>query len=477
MNTTKTTRECSVVLFGMLQPGETVTFANREYQVLKRLPCKPFKTKKRVDPKQIKKKLIAKEQQLQLLRHPEREPRTTKAKESWFDKVNKRRELAAHYWTHLQSPTIADVCRMSGCGRKLAREVQRDLLKFGQVIPFHYNNRKTRESVQELDRSIQEVRGTFTTISDIKRQHGSFSRKWIAKRLRESGYRFLKMVKKKRNPGPDVNRTTRAKAVVKHLAQAHSETDIINIYVDEVHFMLVQTSTHNWRSYDQAEDDMVYNRRPWPEKAKLTVIAACTIKGFIAIQIFKQDINAEEFLFFLQSLLVSLPPRSKVTVLADNASCHTAGVVKVARAGKFLFMNSPGLFRANAIENAFSFIKAEWRKRPQVESFEEEAHQLVRIFFDPLNEKRFVGIAFNHARSLVGLFRLNFEGKETLSSAEASDDDKDPDQHSGGSRSGLRESSHQDLEDINGAMLEEEFEMSSEDRSDVSGSSDLQRDH
>ena len=75
---------------------------------------------------------------------------------------------------------------------------------------------------------------------------------------------------------------------------------------------------------------------------------------------------------------------------------------------KFLFMNSPKLFRANAIENSFSFVKAEWRKRAEVQTIEEEAQHLVRIFFDDRNEQRFKGVAFNHARSLVGLFKLNF---------------------------------------------------------------------
>lgn len=238
--------------------------------------------------------------------------------------------------------------------------------------------------------------------------------------MRDRGYKWLKMARRLRKPGPDRNRTTRVKGVLKHLAQANSEEEVVNIYVDEVHFMLMQTATHNWRSSDQAEDDMIYNRRPWPEKAKLTVIAACTIKKFLAIQIFKQDINADEFLYFLQEVLASVPRGQKVTVLADNASCHSAALVQKTKAGKFLFMNSPGLFRANAIENAFSFVKAEWRKRHQVSTLEEEAHQLVRIFFDPLNEKRFMGIAFNHARSLVGLFELNFNSMSKSLEEEAS---------------------------------------------------------
>ena len=152
----------------------------------------------------------------------------------------------------------------------------------------------------------------------------------------------------------------------------------------------------------------MYNRNNWPDNSQLTVIASCTTKRFIAIQIFKHKINADEFLYFLQSVLVSMPRHKRVTVLADNASVHAAFKIQKSKAGKFLIMNSVGLFRANAIENAFSFCKAEWRKRPVVETIEEEALQIANIMFDPLNEKRFEGVAFNHARSLVGLFKLNF---------------------------------------------------------------------
>ena len=426
----KHTRACSEVLFGPLKPEEGIKFTTKSYNDVKWFPCVIYRSKKnKIDKKTIWRMLIEQERALERIRYPLREEKRAKPKKSWLEKINERRELAAFYIRQLQKPTIAEVCRMSGCGRKLVRDVMQDLMAFGNPLPFDYANIKDPELVQELDRTIDEVRGTFTTITDIKRQHKEFSRKWIGRRLRGSGYKWLKMVRRKRNdPEPDRNRSTRVKGVVKHLAQANSDPTVMSIYIDEVHFMLEQTATHNWRSKEQAEDEMVYNRRDYPEKAKLTAIAACTTKKFLAIQVFKQDINAEEFLYFLQAVIASIPKGQKVSILVDNATCHASEKVRKAKAGKFLFMNSPKLFRANAIENAFSFVKAEWRKRAEVDTLEEEAMHLVRIFFDPVNEKRFLGIAFNHARSLVGLFKLNFGDLGEVSEGEMSSEEESMDE-------------------------------------------------
>ena len=95
----------------------------------------------------------------------------------------------------------------------------------------------------------------------------------------------------------------------------------------------------------------------------------------------------------------------KVTVLADNASWHKTDSIMNSKAGKFLYFNVKGLFQANAIENCFSFVRAEFRKRLLVDSLEEEALLLAKIFFNSDNVKRFEGIARNHLRSLRMLIK------------------------------------------------------------------------
>ena len=68
---------------------------------------------------------------------------------------------------------------------------------------------------------------------------------------------------------------------------------------------------------------------------------------------------------------------------------------------KFFSFNEPRMFQLNIIENAFSFIRGMFRKRPQVDTMEEEAREIVRIFFDQDNERRFKGLMRNHLRQLI----------------------------------------------------------------------------
>ena len=72
-----------------------------------------------------------------------------------------------------------------------------------------------------------------------------------------------------------------------------------------------------------------------------------------------------------------------------------------SQASKFFFFNEPRMFQLNIIENAFSFVRDAFRKRPQVDTMEEEAREIVRIFFDEENQKRFRGVLRNHLRQLI----------------------------------------------------------------------------
>ena len=128
----------------------------------------------------------------------------------------------------------------------------------------------------------------------------------------------------------------------------------------------------------------------------------------MAVQIYKREVRGEDFLYFLQEAMRLVPTSNKVSVLADNATWHKAAIVMQTAASKAMEFNAPGLFQANLIENAFSFIRAEFRKRQTVDTYEEEARQLLRIFFDERNERRFKGVARNHLRSLTSLLHRNY---------------------------------------------------------------------
>ena len=202
-------------------------------------------------------------------------------------------------------------------------------------------------------------------------------------------------------PKRDETKSKQVVSVVSHLAQSLINPKVDTFYIDEMHLPLVQTANRHWTWTNNQNDheEMVYNRRP-VEDTKLTVIAMCSLTSFVAIQVFQKEVTADDFLYFLQESLKNMPARSKITILADNATWHTAKSIASTTAFSFLHFNAPRLFQANAIENCFSFIRADFRRRPLVKTFEDEVRLLVKIFFDSANIKRFKGIARNHLRSL-----------------------------------------------------------------------------
>ena len=132
----------------------------------------------------------------------------------------------------------------------------------------------------------------------------------------------------------------------------------------------------------------------------LTAVALCSLEKFEAVQLFKREINGHDFLYFLNTAIANLPPGKHYTIIADNATWHKSEAVRQCTASKFLYFNEPHMFQLNIIENAFSFVRHAFRKRPIVETAEEEAASIMRIFFDAGNKKRFRGLMRNHLRQL-----------------------------------------------------------------------------
>ena len=412
----KWTRESTEVLFA--EPRElALPFTAKKFEVLDRFSCKPFKSQENIDVDTVEELLKGKEADLQKARlkkdiRPHIEPRVKKErpwtrKVSRRDQVNRKRRLVASYLRCNPLSSIAEVCQQTGCDYKTAKKVEFDLKHLGEPAEYEYSHLKKPEEVQQLQDTIDQVEGTYMTITDIKRLHPKFSRKAIRLKLHKAELRYLLMAKNELNPKQPSYTSTQVLRVVNHLSQSVTNNTVTTYYVDEVHFPMVQTSERIWRRLEDVPGQPVFNRRPVCN-SKLTTIALCSLEKFVAVQFFKREIVQEDFIYFLQEVLKKLPAGSKVTILADNATWHTAEAVVQSRAGKFLFFNAPTLFMANAIENAFSFVRSGFRKRSIVETVEEEAVVVAKIFFDPANIKRFNGIARNHIRSLLKLLEVNY---------------------------------------------------------------------
>lgn len=401
----KKTREATEVFFTSPYSQDLPVFKRREYHVQEELPGKPFKHMVDVDHCVIwnllcelykKRCQLNQKCSLKSMRRP-----ATARRDTWATTVNRRREYVARILQQRPTASIAEISRITGCWFSTIKRVKEDLEFQEEPSIYQYNNLKPSYLMDQLSSITSSIQGTYSTVTDIKRKLPTFSKKLIARHLKKTGLRWLQLPRRRKVPKEERHPAKQVTEVISHLVQGMNAPGTTVLYVDEVHFPLVQTSTHHWTAVEHCED-LVYNRRAVDE-VKLSAIALCSLEGFVSVQIYKQDITIEDFLYFLQSSLERVKPGHRVTVLADNAKWHTSQAITTTKAGKFIFFNVKGLFQSNAIENAFSFVRSEFRKRPVVNTVEEEARLLAEIFFQPENVKRFQGIHRNHLRSLMKL--------------------------------------------------------------------------
>jgi hypothetical protein len=238
------------------------------------------------------------------------------------------------------------------------------------------------------------------TVAELKRRHPDFSRKFILQELKATGHKWRMLPKERENPEHEPPRPAHVFRVISHLAQALHDPTADVYYCDEMKFPLRQNASYHWIN-PAFKDELVYSRR-YSETLTLNAVVMCSTRGFHAVQIYKHEINAEEFIYFLTQAISALPNNGKsFTILTDNATWHTAEAVRKTEVSKLLYFNVPYAFQINLIENAFSAVRDAFRRRQQVQTMEEEAKLIFGIFFDPKHEQRFKGIFRNHVRTMV----------------------------------------------------------------------------
>lgn len=319
----------------------------------------------------------------------------------WKDIVNEKRRIIERIIQSKTCDSISEIARITKASRNTVKTVMRDLQFQGHSTEFEYNNVKSREDVDELQRSVDQIEQGFMTVTMIKRKHPGFSRKKILKVLHDSGYRYRLLPKERKHPDKRTPNSTRIRRIISHIAQAITDPNTTLLYIDEMKFPLVQTAERRWAHVDtDPKTALVYNRRPVAD-ISLTAIAMCSLEKFEAVQIFQNEVTGPDFLYFLNQAIAQLPPNRHYTIITDNATWHHAKVVTSAKVSDFLYFNEPKMFQLNVIENAFSYVRHAFRVRPIVETLEQEAKNIVDIFFDDGNRDRFKGFFRQHLRNLL----------------------------------------------------------------------------
>jgi hypothetical protein len=395
------TREGTEVFTGPLQLGAIVSFICKPLERVNRFHQTVFSSDERHEGDSI---LASLNHRLEVEVARKREGKRQKRpvvktpQPSRKDKVNMKREFIRRVLAHQSNLNLREVARYTKCCWSTVKSVRNETLVHGELTPYEYNFLKTQQEMIQLDETIDAVLDTGMGVTEIKRVNPTFSKKKILDHMHQRGLKYTPLPRERKVPKFQPPSSTRVCRVISHLCQALASQDTEILYCDEMKFPLCQTSTHAWTSLPQEERE-VYNRRP--DERLLTAIAMCSTKGFVAVQVYSKEVSATEFLYFINKAIASLPVGRSYSCLLDNAGWHLANLVASSEASKFFFFNEPRMFQLNIIENAFSFVRDAFRKRPVVETMEEEAREILRIFFAEENKKRFKGLLRNHLRQLI----------------------------------------------------------------------------
>ena len=398
------TKESTVCYYGLQDSNHLPEFIKRRVRTVNGFSQKIFNSEDRYKEDEVMQALLETQKRLEREKKGGKEEVTSiisKEKLCRRDHINKKRAFIKRCLQAQIKLNLAEVAKFTRCSFDTVKRVHRELFTQGEVSTYQYNNLKSKEDQEALDKSIERIQEGFMTVSDLKRCHPMFSRKKILAKMHEKGYRYRLLPKDRKKPPSNTINSTRVCRVISHISQCICDTNSTILYCDEIKFPLYQTSEKRWmHGSSTLNEAIVYNRRP-AVQTTLTAIALCSLQKFEAIQLFTKEVTGADFLYFLNEAISQLPSNKHYSIITDNATWHHAVVVSSTKASRFLYFNEPRMFQLNVIENAFSFVRFEFRKRPIVDTIEEEAKRIVEIFFSSDNPKRFEGLFRNHLRMLI----------------------------------------------------------------------------
>lgn len=294
-----------------------------------------------------------------------------------------------------------DVAKRVSCHTSTVKSVYLQMALHGQPVEYQYNHLKSPQIVERLDNLINEPANRFFTTMDYKRRVPTCSKKYIRRRLKASGRRYVKLDLGRKGRERDPFDKKELKRVIWTVVQAMAQDKETILFLDEAVFPCNQTSEYCWM---RKGERMVYNRREKTES--LYVIALCSQNGYVAFQVHTKEPNKEATHFFLTEVLKRLKMEDKVVILLDNAGWHHSNLVQKSKMSEFLLFNVAYCWESNMIENTFSKMKSLWRQRRVAKTADEEVETLVGMFRKGWNQSDFAGYRRQYYRQLESLFCL-----------------------------------------------------------------------
>ena len=311
----------------------------------------------------------------------------------------KRKKIEGMFMAQ-DKPKLSAIAKACSADFNTVKRLYRQFLTTGSVEQFQYCNKHLQEDEERLQQSIDNIHTTFKSVSDLKRQHRNFSKKFIRKRLRTQDLRWKRVPKilrpkKSRRRQPD---SERIRFIITALAKALTDDCTEVFYADEMKLPLHQTSEFHWTK-DKQPDSRTYGMRN--SRDLLTAIALCSTRRFEAVKIVEGEVNSIDVVHFIERFIESLPKTKRYIILVDNAPWHKSNIIQSSDVKRFLLFNEPYQFRLNMIENAFSYVRQAFRKRQDEADKHIEMDTALKIFFEEFQQVKFEGYFRNHIRNLI----------------------------------------------------------------------------
>ena len=204
------------------------------------------------------------------------------------------------------------------------------------------------------------------------------SKKFIRRKLHEKGYKYRRIKPKPKKASNDRYEYESLPETISFIAQALGEYGESIFFLDKVKFPLHSTGEYCWV---KDAGNIMFNDRL--DNMTLHFIALCSKNGFVAFQIFLDEITATDVLYFLTEFLRTYVTAPNMMILLDNAAWHKAEILRLNPVYMFLWFNAPKVFEVNLIENSFSAIKTEFKTRKVHEHLLDEVQ---KVFVPPIGD-------------------------------------------------------------------------------------------
>ena len=404
------TGPCTEVFTGYPKDTNLVHFERRRVKMKKVLPQEPLKFTRDIDDEVTEKLIKQMYEELRQEKMRKRRPMIAENEENrsdmpnkkeYKDKVNLKRQRIVELLEGMEKINLSKVAKQAKSSFATVKRIYKEITVLGRHFEFDHKNKHTEEENKRLDERISTIEASFETVSDLKRDHPSFSRKMILKKLHLTGRKWKQVPRDPKPSDKPKPNSYNICSIIKLISTALAVDEESVLYMDEMKLPLYQTSDRHWAPKD-GPDNTIYNIRN--SRTMITAIAMCNTKRFIAVQLFKTEVRTVDCIYFFEKAMEILPTNRRYVIILDNASWHSGRPMDKSCAWAFFRFNEAYQFRLNLIENAFSYVRSLFRKRPLLESIEEEGRKALEIFFAPELDDRFKGFYRNHVRNLGLVF-------------------------------------------------------------------------